>query len=65
MAVVMMSVVMMVMASPALAQDAPLRPPTTKEVPSSPKFIVMGVAVLLLALVVFVVTLRSKRGHQD
>ncbi len=49
----------------ALAQDEPLRPPTTTSVPSSPKFIVMGVGVLLLGLVVFVATLKSKRGHQD
>lgn len=52
-------------AADALAQDEPLRPPTTTSVPSSPKFIVLGVAVLLLGLVVFVATLKSKRGHQD
>lgn len=48
-----------------LAQDDALRPPTTQDPPSSPKFIVMGVALLLTGLVVFVATLKTKRGHQD
>lgn len=48
-----------------MAQDDELRPPTTTDAPSSPKFVVIGVAVLLLGLVVVVATLKSKRGHQD
>ncbi len=52
-------------AGAAMAQDTTLRPPTTKTPPSGPKFIVMGVAILLTGLVVFVATLKSKRGHQD
>ncbi len=48
-----------------LAQDDALRPPTTQDPPSSPKFIVMGVALLLTGLVVFVASLKTKRGHQD
>ena len=43
----------------------PLRPPTTQEPPSGPKFIVLGVALLLAGLVIVVATLKSKRGHQD
>lgn len=61
----MMSLMMTICASEVLAQDEPLRPPTTQDPPSGPKFLVMGIAVLLLGLVVFVATLRSKRGHQD
>lgn len=61
----MMSLLMTISASEVLAQDEPLRPPTTQDPPSGPKFLVMGIAVLLLGLVVFVATLRSKRGHQD
>jgi len=54
-------------ASPVLAQEAgePLRPPTTSEPPSGPKFVVIGIAVVLLAGVIFAATLKSKRGHQD
>lgn len=63
--VLMLSLLMTVCTSDVLAQDEPLRPPTTQEPPSGPKFVVLGVAVLLLGLVVFVATLRSKRGHQD
>ncbi|MFG0246847.1 MAG: hypothetical protein ACF8MF_12440 [Phycisphaerales bacterium JB052] len=63
--VLMLSMLMTLSTSEVLAQDAPLRPPTTKEPPSGPKFIVLGVALLLAGLVVFVATLKSKRGHQD
>jgi hypothetical protein len=51
--------------SDVLAQNEELRPPTTQDPPSSPKFIVWGVAILLTGLVVFAATLKSKRGHQD
>jgi hypothetical protein len=63
--IVMMSVLMMVSTRAALAQDAPLKPPTTKEPPSGPKFLVIGLALLLTGLVIFVATLKSRRGHQD
>ncbi|MHA7814369.1 MAG: hypothetical protein ACX94C_13380 [Phycisphaerales bacterium] len=63
--VLMMSLLVSLSASPVLAQDDPLRPPTTSEEPSSPKYIVLVIAVLLTGLVVFVATLKSKRGHQD
>jgi len=60
---------MMVMSSQAWAQAADaveqLRPPKTKEAPSSPKFLMMGIVLVLLAGVVVVVTLKTKRGHQD
>lgn len=56
---------LMISAGDVLAQDDALRPPTTSNVPSSPKFIVMGVALLLTLVVVFVATLKTKRGHQD
>ncbi len=50
----------------AQAEDAePLRPPRVGDAPSSPKFLVMGVIIVLLALVVVAVTLKTKRGHQD
>jgi hypothetical protein len=51
----------------AQAEDAaePLRPPRVGDAPSSPKFLVMGVIVVLVALVVIAVTLKTKRGHQD
>ncbi len=65
MSMLMLSLLMTICTSQALAQDEPLRPPTTQDPPSGPKFLVIGVAVLLLGLVVFVATLRSKRGHQD
>ena len=61
----MMLLMVMVSSSQLLAQDEPLRPPTTSAPPSGPKFVVLGVAVLLTGLVVFVATLKSKRGHQD
>ena len=57
--------VLMIGVGDVLAQEDALRPPTTQDPPSSPKFIVMGVAVLLLVLVVLVATLKTKRGHQD
>jgi hypothetical protein len=60
-----MGMLLAVSAADVFAQSEPLRPPTTKAPPSSPKFIVLGVAVLLTGLVVFVATLKSKRGHQD
>lgn len=50
--------------SVARAQDA-LRPPTSSEVPSSSKWVMMGLALLLTGAAVFVVTLKAKRGHQD
>jgi len=62
---VLMTVMMMVSSSEVLAQGSALKPPSTKEAPGGPKFIVLGVAVLLLGLVIFVATLKSKRGHQD
>ena len=46
------------------AQDE-LRPPKTTEEPSSPKYLILFVAVLLVAGVVFVASLKSKRTHQD
>lgn len=52
-------------ASPAFAQAEDLRPPKTNSAISSPKFLIMGVIVLLLAATVVVVTLKAKRGHQD
>ena len=63
--VVVMTLMLAVSSSELLAQDTPLRPPTTTAPPSGPKFIVLGVVVLLTGLVVFVATLKSKRGHQD
>jgi len=60
-----MALMMTISTSVVLAQDTPLRPPTTKEPPSGPKFIVLGIVLLLAGLVVFVATLKSKRGHQD
>lgn len=60
---------MAVMSSPAWAQaeDAveALRPPKTTDAPSSPKYLMMALAIVLLAAVVVVVTLKTKRGHQD
>lgn len=50
--------------SMAAAQEG-LRPPTTTAVPSSSKWVMMGLALLLTGAAVFVVTLKSKRGHQD
>lgn len=63
--VVMMCLLASISASPVLAQDEPLRPPTTRDAPSAPKYIVLAIALLLAGLVVFVATLKSKRGHQD
>lgn len=60
-----MTVLLSLSTSRVLAQDEALRPPTTSDPPSGPKFIVLGVAVLMVGLVVFVATLKSKRGHQD
>jgi len=48
----------------AWAQEA-LRPPRTTDEPSSPKYLMFVIALLLTGGVVFVVTLKSKRGHQD
>lgn len=59
-----MLVMMSVSASVAQAQDE-LRPPKTTEEPSSPKYLILFVAVLLVAGVVFAASLRSKRTHQD
>jgi|TARA_R110002072_G_scaffold175700_2_gene331650 ABC-type uncharacterized transport system permease subunit len=60
---------MAVMSSSAWAQaeDAveTLRPPKTSDAPSSPKFLMMGLVLVLLAAVVVVVTLKTKRDHQD
>jgi len=56
---------MSVMSSPVWAQVEGLKPPRAKEAPSSPKFLMMGVVLVLLALTVVVVTLKAKRGHQD
>lgn len=53
------------MCSPVWAQAEELRLPKAKEAPDSPKFMMMGVAILLVAGVVAVVTLKTKRGHQD
>jgi hypothetical protein len=63
--VVMMSLLMTLCTSEVLAQSEPLRPPTTKEAPSGPKFIMMGIALVLTGLVIVVAILKSKRGHQD
>ena len=57
--------VISVMSSPVWAQVEDLKPPRTKEAPSNPKFLVMGVAVLLLGAAIFVVTMKAKRDHQD
>ncbi len=51
-------------ALPALAQSE-LKPPRSSEPPSSPKFWMYAVFLLLLAAVVFAASLRSKRTHQD
>ena len=48
----------------ARAQDE-LRPPKTQDEPSSPVYVVMVIAVLLVGAVVFAASLRSKRTHQD
>ena len=61
----MLSVLMTVASSQALAQEEALRPPTTDDPPGGPKFLVMFIALLMTGLVVFVATLKSKRGHQD
>lgn len=64
----LMGVLMVVMVSissmPAFGQDA-LRPPKTDTPASGPKYLVYLVAILLLAGVVFAVTLKTKRSHQD
>ena len=56
---------MSVMSSPVWAQVEGLKPPKTQDAPSSPKFLMMGVIIVLLAATVVVVTLKAKRGHQD
>jgi len=56
---------MSAMSSPLWAQVEALNPPKTKEAPSSPKFLMMGVVLVLLAGTVVLVTLKAKRGHQD
>ncbi len=48
----------------ARAQEE-LRPPKTQDEPSSPVYVVMVIAVLLVGAVVFAASLRSKRTHQD
>lgn len=57
--------VVSVMSSPVWAQVEGLKPPKAKEAPSSPKFILMGILLLLLGVVVVAVTLKTKRDHQD
>jgi hypothetical protein len=53
-------------ALPALAQaDSELRPPRITESPSSPKYWMYALFILLLAVVVVAASLKSKRGHQD
>ncbi len=56
---------MALVCSPVWAQAEELRLPKAKEAPGSPKFMMMGVAIVLVAGVVAVVTLKTKRGHQD
>ena len=56
---------MALVCSPVWAQAEELRLPKAKDAPSSPKFLMMGVVIVLLAGVVVVVTLKTKRGHQD
>lgn len=58
-------VVLAVMGSPAWAQVEELRLPKTKEAPSSPKYLMMGVVIVLLAGAVVAVTLKAKRDHLD
>ena len=54
-----------IMSSPAWAQAEQLTPPRAKETPSSPKFLMMGIIFVLLAIVIVIVTLKVKRTHQD
>lgn len=61
---VMMSALMALGASPALAQDDALKPPRAKELTGG-GFMIYAVAILLVGAVVFVATLKTKRGHQD
>lgn len=61
----LVGVVMSVMASPAWAQVEELKPPKAKEAPSSPKYLLMGIVIVLVAGVIVAVTLKTKRGHQD
>ena len=56
---------MALMCSPVWAQVEELRLPRTKEVPSSPKYLIMAVVIVLLAGMVVVVTLKTKRDHLD
>ncbi|MFK7758596.1 MAG: hypothetical protein AB8C13_01470 [Phycisphaerales bacterium] len=53
------------MSSPVWAQAEELRPPKASEAPSSPKYLMMGVLLVIFAGVVVAVTLKTKRGHQD
>lgn len=57
--------VVSVMSSPVWAQAEALKPPRAKDAPSSPKFLLMGVLLVLVGAAVVVVTLKTKRGHQD
>lgn len=54
-----------VMSSPVWAQVEDLSPPRTKDAPSNPKFLVFGVAAILVGAAIFVVTMKAKRDHQD
>ena len=60
-----MMLMVSVMSSPVWAQVEGLKPPKAKESPSSPKFLMMGIVLLLLGAAVVVVTLKTKRDHQD
>ncbi|MDF1809244.1 MAG: hypothetical protein P1U42_06075 [Phycisphaerales bacterium] len=59
-----MTLMVSVSSTLVFAQDE-LRPPKTSESPSAPKYIILFIAVLLVAGVVFASTFRSKRSHQD
>lgn len=56
---------MMAMCSPVWAQAEELKPPKASESPSSPKYLMMGLLLVIFGGVVVAVTLKSKRGHQD
>jgi len=60
-----MTAMMALCSGVAWAQDGALRPPRTADEPSSPKYLMFALALLLAGAVVFVVTLKTKRGHQD
>lgn len=57
--------VVSLMSSPVWAQAEGLRPPKAKEAPSSPKFILMAILLVLVGATVVAVTLKTKRDHQD